>query len=64
MFLQYINSSVILITFLHIFFAVISDIDLCFQVALKFQIQRGIAVIPKSSNDDRLKENLEVKILK
>ncbi|XP_064604004.1 aldo-keto reductase family 1 member C1-like [Liolophura sinensis] len=29
------------------------------QVALKFQIQRGVAVIPKSSNEQRLKQNLE-----
>jgi len=30
------------------------------QIALRFQVQRGIAVIPKSSNSERLKENFEI----
>jgi len=30
------------------------------QILLRFQVQRGVAVIPKSVKADRLKENLEV----
>jgi len=30
------------------------------QILLRFQIERGVAVIPKSTNSDRLKENINV----
>jgi len=30
------------------------------QIALRFQVQRGVAVIPKSATPQRLKDNLDV----
>lgn len=30
------------------------------QVALRWAIQRGMCIIPKSSNDDRIKQNLDI----
>lgn len=33
------------------------------QVLLRHIIQRGIAVIPKSSNPDRIRQNIDVSIL-
>lgn len=32
------------------------------QVLLRHTVQRGIAVIPKSTNDGRIRENIEVKL--
>lgn len=32
------------------------------QVLLRHTVQRGIAVIPKSTNEGRIRENIEVKL--
>jgi diketogulonate reductase-like aldo/keto reductase len=32
------------------------------QVLLSWGIQRGVAVIPKSANEERMKKNLQVKL--
>ena len=34
-----------------------------FQILLRFLVQKGICVIPKSSNPARLKENLDVSLI-
>ena len=33
------------------------------QICIKFQIQRGVIVLPKSSNPKRIKENADVSII-